>query len=353
MDKIKNTNRHYYLAKAYFAAGMFGRALDEFDKALKFSPEFANIHYDAAKTYEKMELFGNAAKEYKIALDINPHYADAKESLAKLLSGNRDKKLKIKKRFPVKKAIKIFSAVFSVGVIVFTIYYFARPRPQSIAYFSVPSLHPSGITISDKEVWICDWFSSTVYKHKFDVALSLIKSTKLSDIHPAGIASNKKELWLCDAFAKKIFQFDKNTMKVSGSYPSPGANPSAIFLEGKFLWSCDSQDDKIYRHRKDKNLTIDLECSLSNPNAVGLAVIGKNIFVADADTGMVHRYFLDEKAKKISQLSEYEIPAFGTSATAAITRKISGLSMTSDELFLTSEGTGEVYRIPFKMLKSK
>lgn len=351
MDKIKNTNRHYYLAKAYFAAGMFGRALDEFDKALKFSPEFANIHYDAARVYEKMELFGNAAKEYKIALDINPHYADAKESLAKLLSGNRDKKLKIKKHLPVKKIIKISFAVFSLFVIIFTIYYFARPIPQSIAYFSIPSLHPSGITISDKEIWICDWFSSTVYKHKFDSTLSLIKSTKLPDIHPAGIASNKKELWICDAFSKKIFQFDKNTLKVSGSFQSPGANPSAIFDSGKFLWSCDSYEDKIYRHKKDKNLTIDLTFSLSNPNTVGLFVKGKNIFVADADTGKVHRYFLDEKVKKISQLSEYEIPAFGTSASTA--RKISGLTMTSDYLFLTSEGTGEVYRIPFKMLKSR
>jgi hypothetical protein len=351
MDKIQNTNKHYYLAKAYFVAGMYSKAVDEFDKALKFSPEFANIHYDLGKTFEKMELFGNAAKEYKVALDINRHYVDAKESLAKLLTGNRDEKLKIKRRIPVKKILK-YSTIGFVSVMAISAGIFLyKPPPPTITYYSIPSLHPSGITISGGEIWICDWFSQTLYKHKQDSVLSIIKSQKLSDIHPASIASDKKTLWICDAFSKRIFKFDKISLKILGSFKSPAENPSAIFDSGKYLWTCDSADDKIYKHKKDKDLTVIFSAQLINPNPVGLYIMGKNIFVADADTGRVYRYFYDEKQKKISQISTYEIPAFG--ANASQSRKISGLSMSTDNLYLTSEGTGEVYKIPFEMLKSK
>ncbi|MEW6555733.1 MAG: tetratricopeptide repeat protein [Elusimicrobiota bacterium] len=351
MDKIKNTNKHYYLAKAYSIAEMYNKAVDEFDKALKFSPEFAHIHYDLAKIYEKMKLFGNAAKEYKIALDINPHYADAKEALAKLLEGDRDKKLKIKQRLPTKKILKITLLVFCSALVYLTVLYFAKPVPQNIAYFSIPALHPSGITILDTEVWISDWFSQTVYKHKLDVTLSLVKSTKLPDIHPSSIAADKNGIWLCDAFSKKIFQLDKNTLKIIGSFASPASNPSAIFSADKYLWSCDSNEDKIYKHKKDKNLTVELSIPVANPNPIGIFIKGKNVFVADCDTDKVYRYFLDEKQKKLSKICEYEIPAFGSKVSSS--RKISGLSITANYVFLTSEGTGEAYRIPFKMLKGK
>ncbi|MDD5687383.1 MAG: tetratricopeptide repeat protein [Elusimicrobia bacterium] len=351
MDKIRNTNAHYYLAKAYHTAGMFSMAIDEFDKALKFSPEYANIHYDLAKTYEKMGFFGNAAKEYKIALDINSHYVDAKESLAKLLSNNRDEKLKIKKQFNIKKIMKYLPAGIATVIIVSVWFFLYKPVPPTIAYYSIPSLHPSGITISDNEIWVCDWFSQTLYKHNLDNVLSLVKSYKLQDIHPSSIASGKDTLWVSDAFSKKIFQFDRYTLKLMGSFPAPATSPSAIFDSKNFLWTCDSEDDKIYKHKKDKDLTVIFSAPLSNPNPVGLYVKGKNIFVADADTGKVYRYFLDEKQKKISQISIYDIPAFGSNVASG--RKISGLSMTADTLFLTSEGTGEVYKIPFKMLKGK
>lgn len=351
MDKIKNTDRHYYLAKAYFTAGMYGPAVSEFEKALKFSPEFANIHYDLAITYEKMKLYGNAAKEYNIALDINPHYSAAKEALSKLLSGNRDEKLKIKKRIPVKKILRYVSICFAAAVVVSAAAIFSKPPPPSITYFSVPSVHPSGITISKDEIWICDWFSQKLYRHKMDTVLTLIKFTKLDDVRPSGIASGKEELWVCDAFSRKIFKFDKKSLKQLGNFNSPSVSPSAIFETKDFLWTCDSSDDKIYKHEKDKNLTVIFSAVLSNPNPVGLYVKGKNIFIADADTSKVYRYFYDKKNKKISQLNTYEIPAFGDGS--AKSRKISGLSMTSDDLFLTSEGTGEVYKIPFKMLKSK
>ncbi|HAM38897.1 MAG TPA: hypothetical protein DCP53_05835 [Elusimicrobia bacterium] len=351
MDKIKNTNKHYYLAKAYITAGMYEEAVDEFARALKFSYEFANIHYDLAKTYEKINLYGNAAREYKIALDINPHYVDAKEALQDLLAGNKDKELKVKKYIPIKKVLR-YSAVGFIGILIFalTVVYYKPPKP-TIAYFSIPSIHPSGITISDAELWICDWFSQTLYKHKLDSRLTLVKSQKLTDIHPVSISSNKKILWLCDAFSKKIFQLEKNSLKIIGSFQSPASNPSAIYDSGKFLWTCDSVEDKIYKHKKDKDLSIIYSADISNPNPVGLYIKGKNVFIADADTDKVHRYFLDEKKKKISQISTYEIPAFGSNAIQS--RKISGLSMTSDNLFLTSEGTGEVYKVPFKMLKLK
>lgn len=351
MDKIKNTNRHYYLAKAYFTAEMYEKAVAEFEKALKFSPEFANIHYDLAVTYEKMKLYGNAGKEFKAALDINPHYSDAKESLAKLLVGNRDNKLKIKKRIPIKKILRYAYVSFIAVIVVSAVVIFSKPPPAVITYFSIPSLHPSGITIFKDEIWICDWFSQKLYKHRLDARLTLIKFTKLEDIHPSSIASGKEALWICDAFSKKIYKFDRRSLKQIGSFKSPAANPSAIFESKEFLWTCDSANDKIYKHKKDEKLTVVFSADLSNPNTVGLYVRGKNIFIADADKSRVYRYFYDEKKKKISTLAVYEIPAFG--AKSAKLRKISGLSMTSDDLFLTSEGTGEVYKIPFKLLKSK
>src|SRR3989339_1223569 len=189
MDKIKNTNKHYYTAKAYAIAGMYEEAIAEFSRALKFSNEFANIHYDLARTYEKIKLYGNAAREYKIALDINPHYVDAKEALKELIAGNHDKKLEVKKHIPLKKLLKYSLAGFSAILFIILAIVFYNPPKPAISYYSTPSLHPSGITISDNEIWICDWFSQTLYKHKLDSFLTLIKSQKLTDIHPSSIAS--------------------------------------------------------------------------------------------------------------------------------------------------------------------
>ncbi len=84
---------YYHVGNAYFYKGFIDKAIEQYQIALKLMPDNVNLHYNLGNAYLQKGLFDKAIEEYSIAIKIKPEYAGAYNNMgnAYLQKGLLDK----------------------------------------------------------------------------------------------------------------------------------------------------------------------------------------------------------------------------------------------------------------------
>jgi hypothetical protein len=160
-------------------------------------------------------------------------------------------------------------------------------------HWDLPYKHPAGLTFDGKNLWVADWFSSSLYEHSpsdlsirrlihfpgftpISVAFAMdavwsvtdtgtimrhMRDEKLTVLqkyvdaapHTAGLAYDGLYLWICDPDRRTIMKLltDRDLTTVA-SYRYPGAAPQALVFDGRTLWSLDAPNHEIVRHNLER-----------------------------------------------------------------------------------------------------
>jgi Tfp pilus assembly protein PilF len=70
-------NAHADLARQYHALGMYTDAVEEYDKAIRLCPDFADLHLARAVSCRELGDTATAATAVTRALELNPQYVEA------------------------------------------------------------------------------------------------------------------------------------------------------------------------------------------------------------------------------------------------------------------------------------
>jgi len=72
------------LARAYFAAELFGPTLDALGRTLALNPDHYNALYGLGTMFQQFDDLQRAEKAYLQVLDLHPHHEEAKQALETL-----------------------------------------------------------------------------------------------------------------------------------------------------------------------------------------------------------------------------------------------------------------------------
>ncbi len=207
--------------------------------------------------------------------------------------------------------------------------------------FAISHSHVSGLSLSGSELWVCDWFTQSVYRYeRKDGALPLVKSYTVPGSHFTGIAQAGEYLYTCDSWKRTIQRHAINeALTVDATFKSPGENPSGLYFDGEYLWSCDGNTKKIYQHAVDANLTVLAQHESQSRFPIGLVRDKDTVWYAGVG-GVLYGHRLSEGFKLESSL--------------ALTQKdqtaISAFTMRDGETFVAYEGVGKLTERDFSDL---
>ncbi len=71
------TDAYNSRGNVYYGKGIFDKAIDDYNKAIEFNPEYAGAYYNRGLTYGKKGKFDTAIEDYNKAIGFNPDFADA------------------------------------------------------------------------------------------------------------------------------------------------------------------------------------------------------------------------------------------------------------------------------------
>jgi tetratricopeptide (TPR) repeat protein len=75
---------HYNLGLTYHSEGLFDKAIEQYQIALRIKPDIAEAHKNLGIAYMKKGLRNEAIREFKATLKINPGLTDVRKSLEAL-----------------------------------------------------------------------------------------------------------------------------------------------------------------------------------------------------------------------------------------------------------------------------
>lgn len=83
-----NHNIHNNLGLTYDKLGMYEKAIQEYNEALRLDPGYIEVHNNLAVTFHKIGLTNEAENELKEVIRQNPLYLDARCNLGKILAAS-------------------------------------------------------------------------------------------------------------------------------------------------------------------------------------------------------------------------------------------------------------------------
>lgn len=227
-------------------------------------------------------------------------------------------------------------------------YKFPKKKTETAAElplsFRLPYPNPTGITWDGKFLWICDWSTQMIYKHRIDAALTLEKHFPMADIPTVSIAWGDDVLWSVGQDGNIRKHLLDGRLTVVSLIRMSGVSPSALAWDGKNLWSSDANSRKIVRHLPDESLTVIASYDFPGKNPVGMVWMGKDLWVADEGTGTLYRLNFD---KEVFTLQESLRPGVHLPGT----NKLSGLCADGKNIWTISEGTGLLFRHSLSSLR--
>ena len=76
------SERHGQLGHELYSKGRFGEAVQEFKKAIKITPNFADLYNHLGLAYHLNGEYEQAIKTFKQAIRLNPRYVEAHLNIA-------------------------------------------------------------------------------------------------------------------------------------------------------------------------------------------------------------------------------------------------------------------------------
>lgn len=159
-------------------------------------------------------------------------------------------------------------------------------EPHEITYSN-----PSALTFDGKSLWISDWVSRSVYKHKIDKTLSIENVASFPDHTPLGIAWDGEYIWSCDNMAGVLVKHLPNQQLTKISVLRYAGSPTVMSSDGQNnLWVADS-GGKIHKFRiipDGLSPASSFETNIQQP--VGIFFYDDSVWVADGETGKINKY---------------------------------------------------------------
>ncbi len=208
--------------------------------------------------------------------------------------------------------------------------------------FAIPHSHVSGLSLGAENLWVCDWFTQSIYKYeRKDGKMNLIKSFTVPDFHFTGIATAGEYIYTCDSWKRMIYKHTLNeSLTIEASYKSPGDNPSGLYFDGQSLWSCDGNTKKIYQHTLDDHLTVVATYESQSRFPVGLVRQGDVLWYAGVG-GILYGHRLGDGFRLESTL---------TLPSAKDQPQISAFTMQEGKVLVAYEGVGSLTERTFSDL---
>ncbi|MFH1369059.1 MAG: hypothetical protein ABII64_08035 [Elusimicrobiota bacterium] len=211
--------------------------------------------------------------------------------------------------------------------------------PAKTASFVTPYVEPTNVTYDGQNLWACDWYGQSIYKHKLNGELGISRIFYFQNKHFSALAWMGGNLWSADALDQKIYKHNPDdNLTVIASFPSPGPAPSGLAGNGKFLWSCDAATAKIYKHVPDKILTVEREYPAPGSNPSGLYYDGVNLWSTDSKTNRIYCHRIDED---LTVIGTYIPPGYEQKGF-----NLSGITGSGKYFWVCSEKAGKIYQYP-------
>ena len=248
---------------------------------------------------------------------------------------------KIKQEVPVKKTE--IAPVFAVK----------KPEPEKLLkavvsdrVYNVQYTHPSGMFRSVEYLYVCDWFSQSIYKHRVDDNLTLVKTYSAGDLHPSGLAIINEYLWVSDSWDGTVTKFRiENELVPVKTYKVKEQSPAGLIFDGANLWLCDTAAKKINKHWMDNELTLNTSYNSPAESPVALFWDGRNVWSGDRDSGIVFNH------RSSVTMDDYD--KYQNETQKAKRGKFSAFAGDRDSFWLAFDGTGSIYRFEAGKFKGR
>jgi len=167
--------------------------------------------------------------------------------------------------------------------------------------YVLPYDHPSSFTVLGNQLLISDWVTQSLYFHRLDRTLSILKVVNASGFHFSGLAGEGKKILGNDKWQRKIFtlSFTDSELQQGSSISSPGPKPGGLFIDDDFLWSTDPRLQKIFRHRLGNNSETPQEYSTPQLHPISLFRRGDFLWVLDGKMKKIVRKSFDASSKDL------------------------------------------------------
>jgi tetratricopeptide (TPR) repeat protein len=85
----KNPQKHFNAGDQYFDQGLYAKAIEEYQQAVKIKPDWALAHNNLGLAYAKAQQLESAIREYNEAIKLDPKIAEAYYNLASIYYDRR------------------------------------------------------------------------------------------------------------------------------------------------------------------------------------------------------------------------------------------------------------------------
>lgn len=234
--------------------------------------------------------------------------------------------------------------IVAVGLIGFLVWKFTAGKSAKYESFIIPYSNTSAIAWDGQNLWVADWASQSIYKHKPDKSLSILNIFTLSENHPTGLAWDGDQLWSCSGMEKRITKHKMETnLPAAVAFPNPLQEPTALAWDGVHIWCADGANGKIYKLKATpEGLNIAGVYTGAASNPVGMFFYQNNLWTADGETGKIYQ----QDPNSFSVLGIYTLEPYSNRI-----ERISGMSFDGKSIWTAPQKMGKIYRHEFSSLK--
>jgi len=234
--------------------------------------------------------------------------------------------------------------VVAVALIGFSIWKFSISTSLKPTGFSIPYSNPSAITWDGQNLWVADWASQSIYKHRSDKTLSIDSVFTLVDIHPTGLVWDGDHLWSCSTMEKKITKHAPDaTLTSLITFPNPLQEPTALAWDGLHLWCADGAGGKLYKLKpvgEGLNIAGVYDGAATNP--VGMFFYQNHLWVADGERGKIY----EQDPNTLAVLGIYSLEPYSSRM-----EQLAGMTFDGEHIWSAARKSSKIYRHKFSSLK--
>ncbi|MBI5597431.1 MAG: hypothetical protein HY928_15185 [Elusimicrobia bacterium] len=224
----------------------------------------------------------------------------------------------------------------------------APPSAPALGY-EVPFKNTTALAWKGESLWAADWKESAVFRLTLQEGrLTVSEKFPLPESHITGMAVLDDTVYISDSWSRQIQRWKKegDLLLQTGSWASPGSQPSALFFDGTNLWSADVSERKIYRHAMDDRLTVLATYPVDLP-VIGLWADAERFWTADSANRLIHRHRWDDTLSLVASYALKELDD-GKAPVSAFAMKEGG-----PVVWLARDGQGTILERPLSAFEPR
>lgn len=153
------------------------------------------------------------------------------------------------------------------------------PAPEPTEW-ALPYNHPAGLAFRDKQLWVSDWFSQTVYRHDART-LEVAGTRHFPNEIPGAMAFAADSLWVASAPRSIVKHMLDDKLDVLGRFDDAAPQTVGMAYDGLYLWTCDAKDNRLHKRVFDSQLSIAASYRYPGARPVALAYDGHSLWSLD------------------------------------------------------------------------